>query len=192
MATFDENGNMEYAALMARGRDSERTWQICWTASGLVAGVMMSWAIAARNPGLMLPAIVAVAYGFYAMIHGRRQTRLIAGYVEEFFEQPTSGPQWFTRLGHLQTLPSFNPTSDWMMTFLCNAVVICAIGFAWLFSSVGPRGELMAGIVTGCGVVFAFHSISETSQLRRSDYATFWRQLGAPSQPRHEQRLAVR
>src|SRR5512137_596647 len=103
MAALDESDRMEYVALMGRGRDAERTAQVCWIASGIAAAVLLSWAIAARTSGLMLPVIFATAFGFYARIHGRQQVRLIAGYVCEFVESRPQSPQWFTRLGHLET-----------------------------------------------------------------------------------------
>jgi acyl-CoA reductase-like NAD-dependent aldehyde dehydrogenase len=137
----------------------------------------------------MLPVILAVAYGFYTMVHGRQQTRLIGGYVKEFFECE-SGPQWFTRLGHLEIVPGFSAsTTDWLSTMLANAVVVTAVVFAWLYSSAMPRGELYAGIVTGCGMVFAFHSVTETTRLRQSDAAGLWRQIGmGPMEERQERR----
>src|SRR6267378_7238121 len=101
MASMNENERMEYTVLMSRGRDAERTSHFCWIASGIAATILLSWGMAAKNPALMLPVIFVVAYGFYTMVHGRQQTRLIGGYVKEFFECD-SGPQWFTRLGHLE------------------------------------------------------------------------------------------
>jgi hypothetical protein len=193
MASFDENERMEYVALMSRGRDAERTSQICWTASAVSAAILLSWAIASRSPGLMLPVVFAAAFGFYAMIHGRQQVRLIAGYIKEFFETQGAGPQWFTRLGHLEVVPGFNPSSDWLTTCLANAMVVAAIVFAWLFAAGGAHGELLAGIVTGCGIAFAFHSISETARLRQSNPAAFWRQVSVgPIEEKRQSRSAVR
>jgi len=195
MASLNESERTEYNVLMSRGRDAERTSHFCWIASGIAATVLMSWAIAARRPGLMIPVIFAVAYGFYTTVHGRQQTRLIAGYVKEFFEgRDAGGPQWFTRLGHLEIMPGFSPSmSDWLSTALANAIVVIAIVFAWLFAPAAPRGELYAGIVTGCGLVFAVHSIMETTRLRQSDAASFWRQVSAgPVEARRQPRVVVR
>jgi hypothetical protein len=193
MATLDENERMEYVALMSRGRDAERTSQFCWVASAIAAAILLSWGIASRSAGLMLPAVFAAAFGFYALIHGRQQVRLIGGYVKEIFESQGAGPQWFTRLGHLEVVPGFNPSSDWLTTCLANAVVVAAVVFAWLFASVGPRGELMAGIVTGCGIVFAFHSVSETARLRQTNPGALWRQVVAgPVEERRPSRAASR
>ncbi len=115
MASMNENERMEYSVLMSRGRDAERTSHFCWIASGIAATMLLSWGMAAKNPALMLPVIFAVAYGFYTMTHGRQQTRLIGGYVKEFYETSDMGPQWFTRLGHLEIVPGFSASSiDWL------------------------------------------------------------------------------
>jgi hypothetical protein len=192
MSNFDNEG-MEYAELMARRRDAERTWQMCWTASGLVAGVLLSWAIAARSAGLMLPVVFAAAYGFYVMNHARRQTALIGGYVEEFFEGRSTGLQWFSRVNRTRSIPGFNPMSRWFFTFVTDAVVALAVVFAWMFAPTAPRGELMAGIVTACGVLFVFHSLFETGQLLQIDFAVFWRQAeGGPIVVKRSNRAASR
>jgi hypothetical protein len=192
MSAFD-NESMEYTELMARRRDAERTWQTCWTASGLIAGVLLSWAIAARSSGLMLPVILAVAYGFYVMNHARRQALLIGGYVEEFFETGTNGLNWFSRAARTSSVPGFNPMSRWFFTFLTDVVVLLAVILAWMFAPAAPRGELMAGIVTGCGVIFVFHSLFETGQLLQIDFMAVWRQANSvPSVVKRSSRAASR
>lgn len=141
----------------------------------------------------MLPVIFSVAYGFYTMSRGRQQVRLIAGYIKEFFESRGAGPQWFTRLGHLEVVPGFNPSSDWLATALANSVNLTAIVFAWLFAVGTPRGELMAGIVTGVGLAFMFHSVSETARLHQTNPAAFWRQVNAgPSEETRQVKVAGR
>jgi hypothetical protein len=193
MAGYGDWENSEYMALMERGRDAERTSLICWTASGLASAILLSWGISAHNSSLMLPVVFAAAFGYYGTIHARQQVRLIAGYVKEFIETLPHGPQWFTRLGHLEVVPSFNPTSDWVSTTLVNSAVALAIVFAWLFAPTTPRGDLMAGIVTGCGVAFSFHSISETSRLRQTNAGAFWRQVNAgPSEEKRSARVVSR
>jgi len=193
MASMNENERMEYSVLMGRGRDAERTSRFCWVASCIAAAMMLSWGMAARNPALMMPVIFAVACGFYTMVNGRQQTRLIGGYVKEFFEAE-GGPQWFTRLGHLEIVPGFSAsTADWLSALICNAMVVTAVVFAWIFSSAMPRGELYAGIVTGCGMIFMFHSMSETMKLRQSDASAFWRQIGmGPVEERRPRSMANR
>lgn len=192
MASLNECERMEYAALMSRGRDAERTAQFCWIASGVGAAVLLSWAIAARSPALMLPAILTAAFGFYAMLHGRQQVRLIAGYVREFFESKDQGLLWFTRLGNLEVVPGFNPPSDWLSAALANSVVVVAVVFSWFYASGAPRGDLMAGIVTGLGIAFCFHSVSETARLRQANPAVFWHQVGGAREDRPALRMAGR
>jgi hypothetical protein len=189
MVSLNESERMEYAALMSRGRDAERTAQLCWIASGVGSAVLLSWAIAARSAALMLPSMFAAAYGFYAMLHGRQQVRLIAGYVREFFEAKEQGPQWFTRLGNLEVVPGFNPSSDWLAVCLSNSVGIAAVVFSWSFAAGGPRGDLTAGIVTGIGIAFGVHSVSEMARLRQTNPAAFWHQVNGRAR---EDRPALR
>jgi hypothetical protein len=192
MSGFGDWEHSEYQALMTRGRDAERAALICWTAAGLVAAVLLSWGIGAKNSSLMLPVIFAAAFGYYATIHSRNQVRLIAGYVKEFVETQPGGPQWFTRLGHLEVVPGFNPSSDWVATILVNTIVIASVVFAWLYASASVRGDLMAGIATGCGVGFALHSIAETARLRSANPAAFWHQVRqGPAVERGPERLAM-
>jgi hypothetical protein len=167
---------MEYTALMKRGNDAERAAQFCWTAGGLSAAVMLSWAIAAKSPGLMIPVVFAIAIGFYGMLRGRQQVRWIGSYVEEFLEGQ-KGPQWFTRIHRLQRQPGYRPTGDWLTVCLANAGVILTLMLAWMYSGVAARGDLMAGIATGCGVIFGFHSVSETVRMGQTDFAAMWRQV---------------
>jgi len=102
------------------------------------------------------------------------------------------GPKWFTRLGHLEVVPGFNPSSDWVATLLVNAMVVTAIIFAWLFAASSTRGDLMAGIATGCGVGFAVHSIAETARLRQANPGAFWHQVRqGPAEERQPERLTM-
>ena len=193
MAGYGDWEHSEYQALMQRGRDAERTSLICWTAAGLVAAVLLSWGIESHNSSLMLPVVFAAAFGYYANIHSRQQVRLIAGYVKEFVETQPNGPQWFTRLGHLEVVPGFNPSGDWISTIVMNASVVLAIVFAWIFAPTSGRGDLMAGLVTGCGVSFSFHSISETARLRQANPAMFWQQVHAgPMEEKRPTRMVAR
>ena len=180
MTTLQENERLEYEALMARGRDAEWTSQISWVLCGVAATTLLAWGIATRNPTLMIPVVLAAAYGFYAMLRGRQQVRLIAGYVEEFFESHETGARWFTWLGHLRLVPGLNPSSDWFMTSLSVSLVAMAVVFSWVFAGDAHRGSsLMAGLVTGLSVAFAFHAISETARLHRANFASFWRQVNS-------------
>ncbi|HLQ65870.1 MAG TPA: hypothetical protein VK123_01405 [Candidatus Limnocylindrales bacterium] len=192
MAGLSEWDQVEYQALMARGRDAERTALVCWTAAGLAGAVLLSWGIAAKSASLMLPVIFAAAFGFYAAVHGRQQVRLVAGYVKEFVESNGQGPQWFTRLSNLEAVPGFNPPGDWAVAVLGNLMVVTAMVFAWLSAAGSPRGDLMAGIATGLGLVFAFHSITETARLRQTNAGALWRQIAAQAEERRGPRLASR
>jgi len=192
MAAFSDWDSLEYQALMARGRDAERTSLVCWTAAGIAAAVLLSYGIAAKSPSLMLPVIFATAFGFYAAIHGRNQVRLIAGYVKEFVEPNGNSPQWFTRLAQLEVVPGFNPSGDWAVAALANVVVIAAMALSWLYAAAAPKGELMAGITTGLGLVFCFHSITETGRVRQMNAAALWRQIASSTEERRGPRLASR
>ena len=173
MPSQEELERMEYEALMKRGSDAERASLLSWTAGALTAAVTLSWAISARNPGLMIPVIFAIAIGFYGMLRGRQQVRWIAGYIEEFYEGDR-GPQWFTRLHRLQGQPGFRTVGDWLTLALANAGVVLALLLAWRFADSTPRGDLLAGIATGCGVLFGFHSIAQTLRMEQTDYTGLW------------------
>lgn len=164
---------IEYEALMRRGNDAERTGLLCWTAGALTAAVMLSWAIEAKNPGLMIPVIFAIAVGFYGILRTRQQVRWIASYVEEFCEGD-AGRQWFSRLRRLQNQPGYRVVGDWLIVALANAGMILALILAWRFSESASRGDLMAGIATGCAVLFAFHSIGATLRMEQTDYTGQW------------------
>src|SRR5262245_8630517 len=176
MSSFENQDRNEYAALMRRGNDAERTGQICWTAGGLTAAAMLSWGVAAKSPGLMIPVVLGIAIGFYALLRARQQVRWIGSYVEEFCEGP-SGPQWFTRMHRLQARPEFRTAGDWLTVSLANAGVLLALVLAWVYAQGATRGDLMAGIATVCGVLFAFHSISETVRMGQTDWLAAWRQV---------------
>lgn len=179
MAMLEEDDRLEYESLMSRARDAERTAHYCWVTSMLGAAALLAWATTSQSPALMIPVIIAVACGFYATIRARQQVRLISAYTEEFLEGQATEPRWFTRLAHLRTVPGFAPLGDWVFTCLANVVVLAAIILAWLFGAEAWRSELMAGMVTGCGIGFGFHSISETLRLTRGNVAALWRQTSA-------------
>lgn len=176
MPTLDDQERVEYTSLLQRAQDAERIAQLCWVAAGLTAAVTLSWAIAARNPGLMIPVVFAIAIGFYGMLRGRQQVRWITSYIEEFCEGQ-KGPQWFTRLRRLQSQPGYRTVGDWVTLSLANAGVVLTLVLAWVYAGPAPRGDLMAGIATVCGVLFGYHSISETQRLAQTDWRASWRQV---------------
>lgn len=176
MPGYEDNDRLEYQALMKRGQDAERGAQLYWTAGALTAAVTLSWAIAANSPGLMIPVVFAIATGFYGAFRSRQQVRWIASYIEEFCEG-ARGPQWFTRVHRLQNQPGYRPVGDWLTVCLANAGVLVAVMLAWMYADGASRGELMAAIVTASGVLFGFHSISETVRLGQTDRGAMWRQV---------------
>ncbi len=173
----DELRGQEYAALMSEARDLGRTAQLCWTGAAVAAAVLLSGAIGARNPGLMLPVEFCAAFGFYATVHARRQCRLIEGYVQEYHEKDRDGAQWYTRLTHLKSLPGFHDRADWLPLALANVTTLVAVVFGWVFSTAAAHGELMAGLVTMGGVAFSVHSIVENMRLDFVRTTALWEQM---------------
>ena len=186
MVPREDDERAEYALLMSRARDAERTALSAYVASGLVAATLLSWAIGGKSTALMLPVLVAVAYGFTATLRSRQAVKLIAGYIEEIVEPAGMRPQWFSQLRKLSALPGFNPSSDWVAASLANMLVLVAVVLGWTYADSKAHGELMAAIVTGCGLAFGFYSISETMRLSRTDFASLWAQIG--TDPRSEPR----
>ena len=192
MPSMSDWDQVEYKELMARGRDAERVGNFCWTAAGLTGAILLSTAIAAKNATLMLPVIFASAFGFYAAVRARHQVRLIAGYVKQFVEPNGSGPQWFTRLEQVEDIPGFNPPGDWAATAISNVLVVTAMALSWLYAPNSGRGDLMAGIATALGLIFAFHSIVETARIRQTNASALWNQVATSSDERRGPRLASR
>ena len=177
MMNLENHGNTEFMALMRQAQNAERVANLCWTAGALTAAVTMSWAIAERNSGLMLPVVFAIAIGFHAMLRGRQEARAIGGYLETFCEG-TGEVRWFARARRLQPRPGAPEAGDWLTTCLANAIVLVALVLAWTWADASPRGELMSGIVTGVAVLFGAHSISETVRMGQTDWTAAWRQAG--------------
>ncbi len=175
----DEIRSHEYAALMSRSCELMRTSQLCWTGAMIAAMAMLSMAIGAHHPGLLLPVEFATAFGFYAAVQARRQTQVIAGYIEAFHEQDGSGAQWHTRLAHLHALPGFRPDSHWLPLALANGTTLVAVVFSWIYSGSAAHGELMAGFVTMAGVAFSVHSIVENMRADQEPGAEVWGQMQA-------------
>jgi hypothetical protein len=178
MFASNDAAHVEYDALMSRSRSLERIGYLSWTVAMCTAAMLLAWAMGSSSPGPLVAAVIAAAVGFYPLLHARQQLRIIGCYVEEFVER-AGGPQWHTRLGHLQAMPAVNPPNDWIFTAASNLVVIAAITFAWVFAGPAHHGELIAGLVTAFGVPFALHSVMETSRVERTDYAAVWRKVTA-------------
>lgn len=173
----DDIRGSEYGALMHQVRELGRTSQLCWTVAAVAAAALLSGAIAARNPGLMLPVELCVALGFYATVHAREQTKRIVGYVQEFHEKDREDAQWFTRLAHLHTLPGFQDRSEWVPFALANAVTLVAVVYSWVFAHGAAHGELMAAVATMAGMAFSVHSMVEHIQSERVQAAAPWDQM---------------
>lgn len=190
MPTLDDQQREEYSSLMRRAQDAERIAQLCWVGAGLTAAVTLSWAIGGRNPGLMIPVVFAIAIGYYGMLRARQQVRWITSYIEEFCED-RKGAQWFTRLRRLQSQPGYRTVGDWVTVALSNAGVVLTLVLAWVYAGPAPRGDLMAGIATVCGVLFGYHSISETVRMSQTDWRASWRSVsGELKEAPREQRAA--
>lgn len=181
MTKSGEEDRNEYASLTSWARDAEKTGQQCWVGAMIAALTILAWGAVSQSSALMLPVVLAVAAGFYAKIRGRQQVCSIAAYVEECTEGRGSEPSWLARLARFRDVQGFSPAGDWIAACLANGVALLAIIFAWLFAEVAWRGELMSGVVTACGIVFAFHSISETSRLSRPDVTSSWQRSSAGS-----------
>jgi len=178
MFSANDAAHLEYDALMSRSRHLERTGHLSWTIATCAAAVLLAWSIASRTPGTLMAAVIAAAAGFYPLLHARQQLRMMASYVEEFVER-AGGPQWFTRVGHLQSMPSAAAPSDWIYTGVSSLVAVAAIAFAWMFAGPARHGELIAALVTACSIAFVLHSVMETSRVERTDYAAAWRKVTA-------------
>jgi hypothetical protein len=168
---------LEYSALMARIREHARTSTLCWTAAGLAAAFLFSSAVSAHQPALLLPVQFCVVFGYHAVLHARRDTRLVEGYVQEFFEKERDGAQWHSRAAHLDSLPGSPSRQEWMSAALANGVMLLTVVFSWWYAEGATRGDLMASLVTMIGAGFAVHSLSETLKLDRPGTAPGWSQL---------------
>lgn len=179
MTGTDSIREAEYRALMDQQRDSERTAQWSWTAAMLVSAGLFTNAITGRNPGLFLPVEFCVAVGFYATVESRRRTRLVSGYVQQFFEKERDGAQYHTRLAQLMSLPGAATRTDWAPLAVANAFTLMSVAFGWVFASGVAHGELMASLVTTLGMVFSVHSINENMRLDPPATAASWSQVDA-------------
>lgn len=164
----------EYRALMDQYRDHERTAQWSWTAAALGAAFLLTSAISARHPGLLIPVEVCIAAGFYAQVNGRRRMQLVASYVQHYFEQDRDGAGWHARLAQLQSQPGGPRTYDWAPLALANALMLTSVVFGWLFADGVAHGELMAGFVTSLGMAFSVHSMSENMRLAPTVTPAVW------------------
>ncbi len=165
MTGTDSIRSAEYAALMQHARELDRTAQWSWVAAAVAATVLFSNALAARNPGLMLPVEFCIAIGFYASVRGRRHTRLVESYLHATYENASDGAQWFTRRAQVLAQPGTPAGAEWLPLLVANVTTLAAVVFGWVFADNVAHGELMAGFVTTTGIAFSVHSIVETMRL---------------------------
>ena len=180
MTGTEDLRGQEYAALMERARDLDRTAHWSWAGAAIASAVLLSTAIGARNAGQMLAVVVCAGLGYYANLRARRQARLVDGYIQEFHETDRSGAQWHTRLTQLDALPGAPDRTDWAPLALSNLLSLVAIVLCWVFADESSRGELMGGLTTIAGVAFSVHSILESTRNAQIANATKWAQVGEP------------
>ena len=170
----------EYAALMDRARDLERTAQWTWTGSAIACAMLLSTAIGTRSAGQLLAVVLCVAFGYYTNLHARRRARLVEGYVREFHETDRSGAQWHTRLEQLGRLRGAPDISDWSPLALANLVSLGATVLSWVFAEASSRGELMGTFTTMAGIAFAVHSVYDSMRHATLAESTSWEKLSSP------------
>ena|SRR5688572_9195433 len=175
MMTLDEKSRMEYAALMNQARDAERMAVSSWMAAAIAAAFLLAWGIGSKQPGALLPAVLAAAAGFLATARWREQAMLLAGYIEAHHETPEGSPAFHTRMGRLQGTLGAGQARDWHVTALLNAIACTAGVAAWMAASNAENGELWAGLVTGCTLALASYSFSETARMQQIDGVALWR-----------------
>jgi hypothetical protein len=175
MSLIGEDDRVEYASLTSWARDAERTAQLCWVASMVASVTLLGWAAVAQNPALLIPVVITIATGYYATMRSRQQSRLISTYIEECVERQ-GAPRWFTHIARVRSMPGLSPLRDWIVVCLANGVLALAVLFGWLYASSAANGEIMASIVTGCGIFFGFHTISEATRFPQSDVTALWQQ----------------
>lgn len=180
MTGTDDLRGQEYAALMDRARDLERTAQWTWLAAAIASAVLLSNAIGTRSAGQMLAIVVCAAFGYYANLRARRQARLVEGYVQEFHETDRTGAQWHTRLAQLDALPGAPDRTEWAPLALSNLLSLTAIVLAWVFAEGSSRGELMGGFTTMAGIAFSVHSILGSMRNAQLASAASWEKLSTP------------
>ena len=180
MTGTEDLRGQEYAALMDRARDLERTAQWTWTGAAIASAVLLSIAIGSRSAGQMLAVVVCAAFGYHANVHARRRQRLVEGYVQEFHETDRSGAQWHTRQAQLDALPGAPDASGRAPLALSNLLSFTSIVLAWAFADASSRGEVMGGFTTIAGVAFSVHSILESMRSAQLANTANWAQLNAP------------
>jgi hypothetical protein len=180
MTGTEDLRGQEYAALMDRARDLERTAHWTWTGAAIVCSLLLSNAIGTRSSGQLLAVVVCAAFGYHGYTQARRRQRLVESYVQEFHETDRSGAQWHTRLDQLAAQPRMPDLTDWMPLALANLLTLTSIVLSWVFAEASSRGETMSGFTTMAGIAFSVHSILTSMRSVQLANAANWSQLNAP------------
>jgi hypothetical protein len=162
---------LEYNALMDRARDVARTASTGWTWSAIASAAMLGWAIRSQDPGLLLPAVMCAACGYYVSLHARRETLLLEGYIQETFEGETV--QWHTRRAQVSSFPGSDQGLGLPLA-QAQLVALLSVVLAWVFAKGAPNGELLAGLTTAVGVAFGLHSVTEHLRYGQVTSAAYW------------------
>lgn len=162
---------LEYNALMDRARDIARTASTTWTGSAIASAVLLGWAIRSQDPGLLLPAVMCAACGYYVSLHARRETMLLEGYIQETFEGESA--QWHSRRGQVNAFPGSDQGLG-MPLAQAQLVALLSVVLAWVFAKGAPHGELLAGLTTALGVAFGLHSVTEHLRYGQVTSTAYW------------------
>jgi hypothetical protein len=174
---------LEYTALMDRARDLARTSSTNWTWSAIASAGFLAWAIGSQNPGLLLPAVMCAACGYYVTLNARRETLLLEGYIQETFEGETT--QWHTRRGQVSSLPGSDQGQLGLPLAQAQLVALLSVVLAWVFAKGAVHGELLAGLTTAVGVAFGLHSVTEHLRYGQVTSAAYWAHVtGGPREVR--------
>jgi hypothetical protein len=176
---------LEYTALTSRTRDIARGSSQSWTTTTIASATLLAWAILTQNPGLLLPAVLCAACGYYVTLHARRETMLLEGYLQETYESEGSS-QWHTKHAQVQSLPgSDHGIGNAVPLALAQLVALLSVVLAWVFVKSAPHGELLAGLTTACGVAFGLHSVTEHLRYGQVTSTAYWAHVsGGPREVR--------
>lgn len=175
---------LEYTALTGRVRDIARGSSQSWTATTIASATLLAWAISSQNPGLLLPAVLCAACGYYVTLHARRETMLLEGYLQETYESDSSA-QWHTKRAQAQSIPGNALGFDAVPLAQSQLVALLSVVLAWVFAKGAPHGELLAGLTTAAGVAFGLHSVTEHLRYAQVTSSAYWSHVsGGPREVR--------
>jgi hypothetical protein len=120
--------------------------------AGLAATFLLAECDLVRNPGLLLPCSSAWRSVSTRCHRRARETRLIEGYVQEFFEKEREGAQWSLAPGAAAGAAGRTGACRLVAVAAAGSLALAAIVFGWLYAEGAARGELMASLTTMSGV----------------------------------------